>query len=549
MYKIKEIIAKTRTIKYYATRLLLAVIIGLVMLGSLPTPVQAQAPIDLVLGGTGATSWNIEDIKPCHSGTETVTLHNDGYLDGFVILWVSDIDSGEGLNPEPETNTTGEGELDDYLEFNLTTDPAGSLVTNLSLPTTFNNLPHSATDPNYIWIVPLNPGDTVTLYWEWELPCATGNDAQGDTLSFTITYFLVDDLPPPPPPPPPPPYQGGGAGEDCFMEIDMLGEITTVRMDCCRNTTLEYELAYDPDEIHFMEILYGMQILCGDCGGCYCFPYVIVMSLSQYEPPPPEGMAIVGPVFDFTGYKDSTRNEACNIATFFDPSLIIQLSYDPDELPPGGYSPVIAFFDKTQGLWVTLPPDAGRVAEVGKVTGVTDYLASPFTILVNVPPPPPTTANFVVSDLNITTSVREIWQPATFVTKTGENVTITVNVTNNGGQVGTYTVELKIDGETIASQEVTLGAGQSQPVSFTLTDMESGQYEVLVSELSDDFSVFLTINWWLIISIIASLLFLSWLNWYLWYYTKWPRVWNRRKWPPRINWPGIWSTISKARFW
>jgi hypothetical protein len=157
-------------------------------------------------------------------------------------------------------------------------------------------------------------------------------------------------------------------------------------MDCCLNTTLEYDLAYDPNELHFLEIKLNMEILCGDCAGCYCFPHVIVMSLSKESPPPPEGMAIVGPVFDFTGYKDSLRHEACSTATFFDPSVVIQLSYDPVELPEGGYSPVIAFFDKTQGLWVTLPPDTGRVAEVGKLTGVASYFASPFTILVNVPP-------------------------------------------------------------------------------------------------------------------------------------------------------------------
>ena len=57
----------------YGVRLALALILGLAVVGSLPIPVQAQEPIDLVLGGEGATSWNIGDIKPGDSGTKTVT--------------------------------------------------------------------------------------------------------------------------------------------------------------------------------------------------------------------------------------------------------------------------------------------------------------------------------------------------------------------------------------------------------------------------------------------------------------------------------------------
>jgi len=47
----------------YATRLFLATIIGVVLLGSLPTTVQAEGnPVNLELGGEGATSWNIANI-------------------------------------------------------------------------------------------------------------------------------------------------------------------------------------------------------------------------------------------------------------------------------------------------------------------------------------------------------------------------------------------------------------------------------------------------------------------------------------------------------
>ena len=517
MNRLKETMRNGRTIKY-AARLLLAVIIGVALLGSLPMAVQAQEPIDLVLGGEGADSWNFDDIKPCHSGTKTVTLHNAGTEDGFVTIWISDIVSGEGLNPESETGDTSEpGELIDHLMFDLS---ASGLSTNISLPTTINNFPQSASGPGYIWINPLNAGDTATLDWEWELPCETGNDAQGDTVSLTINS-LLEELPPPPPPPPPAGGPGGFPADECYLRIDMLGERYRVEMSCCRNRSLEDCMAFDPDELHFLEIEEGMEIICGDCTGCRCYPKVVVMSLAEEAPPVPDGIAIVGPVYDFTGYKDTMRYVVCHTATFFDPPITVLLSYDPDELPEGAFSPVIAYYDTEQGLWVELPPDTGIVAEVGKVTGLAERFASPFAVLVNVPPPvppppppAPAPAHFVASSLNIAPSVREIWQPVTFVTLTGESVTITANVANDGGQEGSYLVELKINGETIDKKEVTLGAGQSEQVSFTLSGMEPGQYEVAVSGLSGEFTVLRTINWWLIGGIVAALILLGWLVWY-----------------------------------
>jgi len=491
-------------------RLFLAVIIGVVMLGSLPAPVQAQEePIDLELDGGEATIWSIGNILPCDSGVETVTLHNAGTEDGYVAIWISDIDSGEGLNPEPETDTGGEGELDDHLMFDLS---ASGLSTNFSLPATINNFPQSVDDPGYIWINPLNAGDTVTLDWEWELPCETGNDAQGDTVSFTINYFLGELPPPSTPTPRLGGGGGGGGGGECYLIIDMLGKISKVRVGCCGNRTLESCMAFDPDELHFLEIQRNTEIICGDCEGCGSCPEIIVMSLAEEAPPAPDGMAIVGPVYDFTGYRDKQRREVCYPVTFNSPITVL-LSYDPDALPEGAFSPVIAYYDTGLGLWVELAPDTGRVAEVGKVTGLADYFKSPFAVLVEVPPlpsppppvPVPAPANFVVSNLNVAPPEIEV----------GENVAITINVVNDGGQEGAYLVELKINGETVDSKKVTLGAGQSEQVRFTVSGTEPGQYEVVVSGLGGEFTVLRTISWWLIGGIIAVLILLGWLGWYL----------------------------------
>jgi hypothetical protein len=97
-----------------------------------------------------------------------------------------------------------------------------------------------------------------------------------------------------------------------------------------------------------------------------------------------------------------------------------------------------------------------------------------------------------------------------FVTKTGESATITANIANDGGQEGTYTVELKLNGETIDTKTVTLAAEQSQQVSFTVSGLDYGQYEVEVAGLSDEFTTARTITWWLIILIIVAIGLIIW---------------------------------------
>ncbi len=173
------------------TRPLLALTLALALTSLAPAPAQAAPnPVDLELGGEGATPWVIGGIKPGDSGTKTVELRNVGTADGYVTIWFDEIVSGEGLNPESETGDTSEpGELADYLEFNVT---AAGLGTNLSLPATINDLPHSFASSDYIEVIPLRAGETVDLEWQWELPWDTGNVVQGDSITFTTTYLLQE---------------------------------------------------------------------------------------------------------------------------------------------------------------------------------------------------------------------------------------------------------------------------------------------------------------------------------------------------------------------
>ena len=164
--------------------LALASVIGLALLCFSSGPAQAQGPvIDLELGGDGATTWILDRVKPGNSGAKTVELHNAGSSTGCVTIWISDIE---------DIDYGGDGAvLSDYLRFSLSCD---RLSSNIVFPAIIYELPQGSPGLNNIWINPLYAGETLTLVWEWEFP-ETGepqNDAQGDSLSFTVNYLLEE---------------------------------------------------------------------------------------------------------------------------------------------------------------------------------------------------------------------------------------------------------------------------------------------------------------------------------------------------------------------
>jgi len=320
----------------------------------------------------------------------------------------------------------------------------------------------------------------------------------------------------------------------CELDVDMLTEITRIRISCCGNKVLKDYVPTDPDEVHFLVIEDGTPIFCGDYPGCGNYPEIIVMSIVDDPPPPPEGMTIIGTAYDWTGYLDEDMLEPCSQVTFGLPCTMI-LSYDPDELVEGAFSPVVAYYDEDAGVWVILPPDTGRVAEVGQVTGLLYYIHSSFAVLAELPPPPPppppapapppppppAAANFVASNLTIMPSLEKIeWGALTFVLREGRSVTVTANVGNDGGQAGSYVANLKINGQTQDTKEITLSPGQSAGIAFSILDNEPGHYVVEIGGLSGEFQASVWVNWWLIGGLTAAFVLLVWVAWYYGYYRK-----------------------------
>jgi len=190
----------------------------------------------------------------------------------------------------------------------------------------------------------------------------------------------------------------------------------------------------------------------------------------------------------------------------FNKDIYLKLCFD--QLPENALEGTLtmSYYNGASGVWVPLESTPGEQGGLLTLSAAIEHL-NIFSVLVEVAtatPPPP--ADFVGSGLNIEPSVEK----TVFVTRTGESVTITANIENKGGQEGTYTVELKLDGETVDSEIVTLDEGLSHEVSFTLSGLDYGEHEVEVAGLNDEFTTSRSIAWWLIILIIVAAGLIIW---------------------------------------
>jgi CARDB. len=480
-------------------RLALALIMGLALVGSLlPSPAQAQdGTIDLVLGGEGATSWDIDKIKPGDSGTKIVELHNAGSKGGFVTIWISDIQ---------EVDYGGDGAgLGDYLLFNLSHE---RLSTNIIFPATIYELPQNVSDPNLIKISPLNAGETITLIWQWEFPeiGETQNEAQGDSLSFTINYML-EELPPAPgplpgPEPGPPGYQ--------WLKIDIMGEVTTVKVSSS-GRLLQSVRAIDAQGQIALELDRGTKILCP--GGKV--PRRLEISTIQISPP--QDTVVLDGVYRLDAYLYEYSESPCLFTV--SPPGRLALSYDLSELPPNSLSLFTAYYDTQKG-WVELSP--GDITEAGELT-VEISGALIFTIMVRLgPPPSPAEPCFRPSNLVI--------EPGE--AKPGQEITISLTVANIGGAAGTCTLELKVDREVRSAKSIALESGESKAVSFSIIEDMEGEHIVEIADLSGDFSiVIISRPWWLLstMGVIPIAVFAE----------------RRKRWNQRVEW----STGLKTKDW
>ncbi len=320
---------------------------------------------------------------------------------------------------------------------------------------------------------------------------------------------------PNPPEPTPTPTSTPQAGPLEYFTVDFLSEIT--REIAENGRPIKDMKAPSPDGIQLLEI--EAWTAASDNAGLM----VTLLEIREAPVPDlPENTVLVGKAYEFkpTG-------------TVFDRPIRLTLGYDVNELPDGVISVGAAYY--TSDGWVYLETEPSNVAELGRLTAPVNHFTV-FAVLAKVtpqtgPPPEPepepvpepgpepgpeiTPASFVLSHLSITASETRYFEHWTYVVNTGEEAVITVDVTNDGGETGVYTVTLLINTVPREQKEITLGPGQTETVSFTVTSDETGRYDVAIGEMTGSFFHEIWVNWWLIAGTTGALILLAWLVWYI----------------------------------
>ena len=276
----------------------------------------------------------------------------------------------------------------------------------------------------------------------------------------------------------------------------------------------------------------GTPVICGDCVGCGSYPILVDITEAAAEdlPPTPEDTHIVI-AYNCDGYKGG---KLCSHVTFGKP-IVLLLKYDPDAVDDDEVV-FVSQYDPELGEWVPLESAPG-IAGTGELRVYTSsfsmfaILAEPAPAAPPEPPQtpttteppapapePPTAAHFVINNLEVTPSGRFVGVgKIAFRVDEGQNVAISTDITNDGGQSGNYNASLIINGEAAANRDITLGPGQGQEVTFTLSENEPGQYVIQIDDQRGEFTVVRWTNWPLIAGLVVAFGLLVWALWYLVY--------------------------------
>lgn len=91
----------------------------------------------------------------------------------------------------------------------------------------------------------------------------------------------------------------------------------------------------------------------------------------------------------------------------------------------------------------------------------------------------PSPAAFVISNLEVSPTEIDVQ----------DSIVISAEIANVGGTQGSYTADLKIDGTTIETKEVTIPAGDDHELVFNLCQCSPGTYTIALGNLTSQFVV------------------------------------------------------------
>jgi len=173
-----------------------------------------------------------------------------------------------------------------------------------------------------------------------------------------------------------------------------------------------------------------------------------------------------------------------NLTVFTLGTTSVSLQYDTNSLTKKDFDVWTFLVDTPYNLTVQLPESTvvylsetptSIDTEDNKIT--LSLFPSQWEISYIIPLVPP--ADFQISDLNVTPSEVEA----------GEEVTVSVKITNVGGQTGSYTLPLIINQTTEDTKTVTLEEGASNITEFKVIKQTAGKYNIEIAGLVDEFTV------------------------------------------------------------
>lgn len=158
------------------------------------------------------------------------------------------------------------------------------------------------------------------------------------------------------------------------------------------------------------------------------------------------------------------------------PSATAKRVSAPTTLTPTSPTPIPIPAPELTPTPTTLVPATYALAPA---PGQADFLAGDIGYVVEVTSAPEQ-VGFLVSQLQVDPEDVAV----------GDNVTISVVVTNTGGQRGTYKVVLKFDDAIIKTQDVTIDGGASRKVELNVLVEKYGEFKVMANQLTAKMTVF-----------------------------------------------------------
>lgn len=434
-------------------------------------PVSAEPEVmDLVIGGSGSVPWTISNIAPGDNGSEVVELKNAGRIDGYVTIWFSDVVETDG-------GTDG-AKLGEHF---LLTPISEGLSSSLSFPASFDSMPRSESDRSIV-IGPLAAGESVNLTWAWEFfdNGAPQNEAQGDSLSFTINYLMTSTGP-----------------EDgvSWLVIDVLGELTVVALNATGYVQEGFRAGNENGTI-YLDFPAGCQILTENG----ILPEWLIFSEEDLENIL-QGTNATGLSGAFL-LKALEENGAETNASFSS-GVTLTIGFDPFLLPEGS---VPGIYQLADDAWMKLNGSGPfytwyAYAEIGG-TGI--FAAGAYDDQDEQP-------LLQIDRLDLQGRKQVYWwNVLPLFIKHNYQATIEVEVCNIGNATGNFTVELTLDGKIVRTASISLDPGQSGNVTFHMDEIDKGNHLVSVGGMEKQFRTYTWINWPLIwaiaiISILAAL--------------------------------------------